>query len=65
MGTTDESLLPDDEDRLPEWKPSNSNAVARLDARRSLELIMERKALRKRLKDTFDEGPTDLDDLGW
>lgn len=39
--------------------------VSKLSARRSLELYLEKKALRSRLQDTFADHHADLEELGW
>ncbi|SEQ12401.1 hypothetical protein SAMN05421693_11756 [Ectothiorhodospira magna] len=62
MARATDSLLADDEDDSVDWKESDSSP--RLSARRSLELLLERRALKRQLEDTFDEnnsGPVDLD----
>ncbi|MCG5513552.1 PA3496 family putative envelope integrity protein [Ectothiorhodospira shaposhnikovii] len=63
MARAPDSLLADDEDDSVDWKESDSSA--RLSARRSLELLLERRALKRQLEDTFDENGSGLQDLDW
>ena len=60
-------LTEEDEDHEEDMdcKSGSNTRNEQIDARRSLERIMERKALRNRLRDTFDDGPANLDELGW
>lgn len=61
-------LTADDEEHDEEgqeWDPDDTPYGGRLDARRSLELHFERQALKKVLRDTFDDGPLNIDELGW
>ncbi len=63
MARAADSLIYDDEENF-EWKPDASTSQRR-DARRSLELYLERKALKRQLEDTFDENANSLNDLDW
>ncbi|EHQ52131.1 hypothetical protein ECTPHS_05536 [Ectothiorhodospira sp. PHS-1] len=63
MARAPDSLLADDEDDSVDWKESDSSA--RLSARRSLELLLERRALKRQLEDAFDENGSGLQDLDW
>lgn len=63
MARAADSLIYEDEENF-EWKQDTS-INQRRDARRSLELYLERKALRRQLEDTFDENASSLNDLDW
>ncbi|MFN2348904.1 MAG: PA3496 family putative envelope integrity protein [Thioalkalivibrio sp.] len=62
MARADDILTLDYDLDSPEWKQEDSNR--RPGARRSLELYLERRALRRQLEDTFGEdcyGMAELD----
>ncbi|WP_006787544.1 PA3496 family putative envelope integrity protein [Thiorhodospira sibirica] len=63
MARAADSLIYEDEENF-EWKQDTS-INQRRDARRSLELYLERKALKRQLEDTFDENASSLNDLDW
>ncbi|MCG5516017.1 MULTISPECIES: PA3496 family putative envelope integrity protein [unclassified Ectothiorhodospira] len=63
MSLSPDILLGDDEEPGFDWKDSES--PTRLSARHSLELYLERKALRRRLEDTFDEAPLNDGEWDW
>lgn len=58
-----DSLIYEDEEGF-DWKQDASGTHQR-DARRLLELHLERKALRRQLEDAFDEDSGKLKDLDW
>ncbi|ACL72586.1 PA3496 family putative envelope integrity protein [Thioalkalivibrio sulfidiphilus] len=63
MARAEDILTLDEEMDSPEWK-QDQTAKNRPGARRSLELYLERRALRRQLEDAFGEdsyGPTELD----
>lgn len=59
-----EELLPDFDDDPSDLHALQRPAVNPLSARRSLERLLEQRALRSRLKDDLDESQN-LDDLDW
>lgn len=67
MATADDTFLDEDVDagEEPEALQENDRPAGRASARRSLELYLEKKALRRRLQDTFSDAGNDLDELGW
>ena len=67
MTGMNESLLLDDMDDATgslEAERDDVKAKDRSRTRRSLEEYLEKKALRNRLRDTYDDG-VDLSELGW
>lgn len=62
--TLNEELLPDFEDDPAELGALQRPMVNPLSARRSLERLLEQRALRSRLKDDLDDSQN-LDDLDW
>lgn len=67
MATADDTFLDEDVDagEEPETLQENERPSGRASARRSLELYLEKQALRRRLQDTFSDASADLDELGW
>lgn len=63
MPPTPEILVSDEEDPREDWK--ELTPAGRTSARRSLELLMERRALQRRLQDTFDEPGAVWNDPDW
>ena len=64
----DDSFLIDDTEDTDEGLGINKTdapLAKKLEARRSLEQYMEKRALRRQLQEAFGDNPTDLDDLGW
>jgi hypothetical protein len=59
-----EELLPDFDDDTSELQTLQRPPVNPLSARRSLERLLEQRALRSRLKDDLDDSQN-LDDLDW
>jgi hypothetical protein len=59
-----EELLPDFDDDASELHVVQRPPVNPLSARRSLERLLEQRALRSRLKDDLDDSQN-LDDLDW
>ncbi len=59
-----EELLPDFDDDASELRALQRPPLNPLSARRSLERLLEQRALRSRLKDDLDESQS-LDDLDW
>lgn len=55
----------DDAEASVELNQDSGRGASKLSARRSLELYLEKKALRGRLQDTFNDRTSDLDELGW
>jgi hypothetical protein len=69
MGSEDDRFLDEDIEMDDEAETTGAvvtvpTAVRRLAARRSLEVLREKKALRMQLQDTFDDA-VDLEELGW
>ncbi|WP_018231857.1 PA3496 family putative envelope integrity protein [Thioalkalivibrio thiocyanodenitrificans] len=54
----------DDELDSPEWT-QETNAAPRTTARRSLERLLEKRALRRQLEDTFGDDSHALSELDW
>lgn len=54
----------DDEPESPEWG-QDAAVVPGLSARRSLERLLERRALRRQLEDIFGEDNAGLGDFDW
>lgn len=59
-----EELLPDFDDDSADFHAPQRPRIDPLSARRSLERLLEQRALRSRLKDDLDEGHN-LDELDW
>lgn len=59
-----EELLPDFDDDAADLRALQRPTVDPRSARRSLERLLEQRALRSRLKDDLDEGQN-LDELDW
>jgi hypothetical protein len=54
----------DDELDSPEWT-QETNVAPRTTARRSLERLLEKRALRRQLEDTFGDNSHALNELDW
>ncbi|TVQ74505.1 MAG: hypothetical protein EA372_02420 [Chromatiaceae bacterium] len=63
MSLSHDAVMADDDEPAFDWRDEES--PKRLSARRSLELYLERKALRRRLEDTFDDGPLNDGEWDW
>ncbi|OOG22828.1 hypothetical protein B1C78_13800 [Thioalkalivibrio denitrificans] len=64
MGRVRDILTMDDEFESPEWRQETPE-TPRTDARRSLERLLEKRALRRQLEDTFGDENYALNDLDW
>lgn len=64
MARVQDILTMDDELDSPEWKQENTEAP-RTTARRSLERLLEKRALRRQLEDAFGDDSYTLNDLDW
>ena len=64
MGRVRDILTMDDEFESPEWRQETPEAP-RTDARRSLERLLEKRALRRQLEDTFGDNSHALNELDW
>lgn len=68
MARADDTFVLDDVDDAEapvDLSHDSGRGAAKLSARRSLEVYLEKKALRGRLQDTFNDRSLDLEELGW
>lgn len=64
MARVRDILTLDDELDSPEWKQETTQS-SRTTARRSLERLLEKRALRRQLEDTFGDDSHALNELDW